>query len=65
VKTGRNGFLCRPADVAGVARGLVKLLEDPKMRERYGEESLEIVRKHDIRHTLSRLEEIYNMVAKK
>ena len=65
VKTGRNGFLCRPRDVAGVARGLMKLLENSEMRDKYGKESLEIVKKHDIKHTLDRLEEIYAKVAKR
>ena len=64
VLNGRNGFLCKPGDVDGVAKGLVKLLGDKEMRVAYGRESREIVKKHDVNYTLSRFEEIYAKVAK-
>ncbi|MBQ9019742.1 glycosyltransferase [Candidatus Saccharibacteria bacterium] len=56
---GRNGVLCEPGDVEGFAAALVKILKDGELRERYGTESLAIARRHDIRRTLARFEEIY------
>lgn len=56
---GRNGFLCEKDDVDGVADALLKLVEDEKLREKFGKESLKIAKTHDIDYTLDRFEEIY------
>jgi len=55
----RNGILCQPGDVDGLANGMKKLLADEKVRKKYGEESLKIAEKHDLNNTLARFEEIY------
>ena len=57
----RNGVLCHPGDEKGLARGMVKILEDEDLREKYGSESLEIAKMHDLNRTLERFEEIYQM----
>ncbi len=64
VVSGKNGFLCVPGDSGGVANSLIELLRDKDMRERCGKGSLEIIAKHDIEHTLRRLEEIYSAVTR-
>lgn len=60
-KTRKNGALCKPGDVKAIARAVVKILTNAELRKRYGKGSLEIAKKHDINHTLSRFEEIYQM----
>jgi len=59
-KNEENGFLCQPGgDVDGIAEGLVKILSDRSLQRKMSDKSLEIAKKHDIIHTLSRFEEIY------
>lgn len=60
----KNGILCKPDNVRQMARAMVKILSDRELQERYGAESLEIAKKHDINHTLSRFEEIYEIAIK-
>lgn len=55
----KNGLLCRPGDTEEMAHALVKLLKDEKLRQKYGEKSLEIARQHDLNRTLARFTEIY------
>ena len=62
VKTNKNGYLCEPDDAEAVAKGLVNILTDAERREKMSAESLKMVRKHDISHTLTRMEEIYTKV---
>lgn len=62
VKTNKNGFLCEPDDEGMVARSIVKVLTNEKIREKMGAESVQRAAKHDISHTLTRMEEIYQTV---
>lgn len=55
----KNGFLCRPADISGLAKAMAKLLSDHKLAQEYSKNSLKIAEQHDLRHTLERFEEIY------
>lgn len=60
----RNGILCEPGNIAQMAKAMVEILSNKTLRERYGKESLEIAKSHDINHTLSRFEEIYQTAIK-
>jgi glycosyltransferase involved in cell wall biosynthesis len=62
VKNNRNGILRKPGAVESLARGIVKLLGDPERRARYSAESLKIVARHDISHTIAKVETIYSKV---
>jgi len=55
----KNGILCKPDNVAQMARAMVKILTNKALQEKYGAGSIEVAKKHDINHTLSRFEEIY------
>lgn len=55
----RNGILCKPDNVAQMARAMVKILSNKELQEKYRAGSIEVAKKHDINHTLSRFEEIY------
>ncbi len=62
VKTNKNGYLCEADDVNAVANGLVKILNDKDRRAKMSDESVKRAAKHDISHTLTRMEEIYQQV---
>lgn len=55
----KNGILCKPGDIEGIARAMETILLDKKIQKIYSKGSLEIAKNHDINHTLSRFEEIY------
>ena len=55
----KNGILCSPGDINALSQAVVKLLRNDKLREKYGQYSLEVAKKHDLNHTLQRFEEIY------
>ncbi len=77
-RDGQNGFLIdisprkneskkqgREREISAISDALKRLLTDDKLREKYGEKSLEIAREHDFERTLERFENIYRKVAKK
>lgn len=55
----KNGELCQPGDIQGMAEALVKILNDEKLQEKYAAASIEISKLHDLKYTLKRFEEIY------
>mgnify|MGYP000898317614 FL=1 len=58
-QTERNGFLCDKDDVDQIANAIQTLLDNDTMRIRFGKESIEIAKTHDITYTLDRFEAIY------
>ncbi len=61
---GRNGELCKPGDIDGIAKAMVKILSDEKLQKKYSEGSIEVSKLHDLNRTLSRFEEIYHEAIK-
>ena len=59
---GRNGYLCHQDDDQGIAEGLLKILNDPILREQFSKESLAIAKTHDLETTLDRFEAIYQQL---
>lgn len=59
-----NGELCRPGDVDGIAKAMVKILSDESLQKKYSKKSVEISKMHDLNHTLKRFEEIYHEAIK-
>ena len=64
IKNNKNGYLCKPDDEAAMARYIAKIATDKKLRNKLAGGSKEIIKKHDINYTLSRMEEIYETVLK-
>lgn len=64
-QNGKNGVLCVPKDVDGIAAGITKILRKPEIQAAYAKKSLEIAKTHDINRTLERFEEIYKEVLEK
>lgn len=61
---GINGFLCETDNIDQIHESIVKILRDSKMAQKFGKESLEIVKQHDLDFTLNKFEEIYETVIK-
>ncbi len=62
---GRNGILCETDNVKEIADAILKILNDPAMAKKMGEESIKIAATHDVQKTLERYEQIYMQVIKK
>ena len=62
VQHGKNGYIYEPDDEESVARGITRILSDSELREKMSNEAVKRITKHDISHTLTRMEEIYNIV---
>lgn len=62
VKNNKNGYLVEADDIAAVANSLVKILTNKERQAKMSEESVARAAKHDISHTLTRMEEIYTQV---
>ena len=60
-----NGFLCQPGNVDGIAKGMVQILGDEKLRKKFSENSLIIAKEHDFETTLDRYINIYQKVIDK
>lgn len=59
-KDKENGKLCKPGgDIDGLSKGMIEILSDDKLKLKYGEKSLELAKKHDLKNTVARFEEIY------
>ncbi len=57
---GENGYLCRVDDPADMASKINKILANGKLQERMGDESVAIAKTHDIRHTVTEYEKVYD-----
>ncbi len=60
----KNGLLCQPGDVAEMTDALVRILQNDKLKRKFGEKSLVIAKKHDLNNTLKRFVEIYQEAIK-
>ena len=56
---GKNGELCQSRDVDGIARAMAKILLDTELEKNYKLGSIEIAKRHDLKRTIARFEEIY------
>ncbi len=62
VKHGKNGYIYEPDDENSIARGILRILSDKDLHEKMSNEAIKRIKKHDISHTLTRMEEIYHTV---
>jgi len=63
-QNGRNGYLCEQDNDKEIAAGLLKIIKDPKLREKMSKESLKIAGTHDLQATLDKFEKIYASLIK-
>ncbi|MDP3997396.1 MAG: glycosyltransferase [Candidatus Andersenbacteria bacterium] len=59
VHEGVNGWLFAPGDAAGAAEKVKQIINDSRMYERFSQQALVLIAKHDFQRTLDAYEEIY------
>ena len=59
VKNNINGYITTPFDETEMAEKIKILYLDSKLREAFGRQSAELVKEHDIKNTIEKLESIY------
>ena len=65
-KSGRNGYLFLPGDSGGMAKSLIRVLQNPTMAGKMGVESRRIIEEtHDVREMPVNYEAVYNEVLPK
>lgn len=57
-----NGFLFALDDDEGMAEGILTILADPKLRQKFSKESIRIAATHDLNNTLKEFEKLYRKV---
>lgn len=61
----KNGYLCKPGDVDGIANAIVRIVSNRECRKAFSEKSVEIAHEHDFENTLDKFISIYNTVTGK
>ncbi|WP_328437416.1 glycosyltransferase [Streptomyces sp. NBC_00444] len=64
VHHGHNGCLYPPGDIAALTAALASVLDDAEERVRMGEASRTLIAEHDITHTLTAFEGLYEQAAR-
>jgi glycosyltransferase involved in cell wall biosynthesis len=64
VHHGRNGCLYPPGDISALTAALASVLDDAEERVRMGEASRTLIAEHDITHTLTAFEGLYEQAAR-
>jgi glycosyltransferase involved in cell wall biosynthesis len=59
IQESKNGFLFEPDNPADLAKKLVLLLKDGKLREKMGAESFKLIQQHDIHVVTEKMEVLY------
>jgi glycosyltransferase involved in cell wall biosynthesis len=62
VQHGKHGLVVQPGDHRGLAGAIVRLLQDPDLRRRLGEEGRRRAADFDIRRAVGRVEQVYQEV---
>ncbi|HYG84023.1 MAG TPA: glycosyltransferase [Verrucomicrobiae bacterium] len=62
---GENGYLCRTDDDEQIAKKLAIILKDPELRKKFSKASMAIAKTHDLEHTITRYEAVYNELLQK
>lgn len=63
LENGLNALVVASKDPAALASGMGKLLDDPELAQRLSENALEDSKKFDIQNSVTRMEEIYDLLA--
>lgn len=58
----KHGLVVQPGDYRGLAGAIVRLLQDPDLRRRFGEAGRRRAADFDIRRAVSRIEQVYDEV---
>ncbi len=62
IKPDQNGFLFAPDDPIDLSRKLQQILEDQKLQKRMSEQSLLLIKEHDINNIIEKMEALYAQI---
>lgn len=62
VRHNKNGYLFNPNDIENLAKYIIKILSNKNIRKKFSKNSLKIIRKHDIKNTITQLESFYEIL---
>ena len=60
VHNGKNGYLFKSDDKNMLAKHIIKLMQDDKLRKKMGQASLEMIKQHDQDKTIEKYETLYH-----
>lgn len=64
VKDGENGYLVRLDDIKGFAKAIENLYKDEKLRNKFGKNGIEMVKKYSLNNVLKEMNQIYSLLLK-
>jgi len=62
IKPDRNGYLFEPDNPEDLGKKLQKILENPDLRKKMSQESLNIIQEHDINNIIKKMENLYSKI---
>ena len=65
VKHKKNGFITKEGDSDKIAKYMEILLKNKELRMKFGQQSLEIAKKFDVKKCVDCMEKVYEMLVKK
>ena len=64
VDNGKNGFIVEPVNVRAIAEAMKKFIDYPELRDSFGQNAKESVRKYDAEIIVRKIEEVYRGLLK-
>jgi glycosyltransferase involved in cell wall biosynthesis len=58
----KNGYLFTPGNITDFAEKLLKVITDTQLRKRMSQQSLEMIKEHDMNHVIDETEKVYHGV---
>ena len=64
VDNGKNGFIVEPGNVRAIAEAMMKFIEHPELRDSFGQNAKECVKKYDAEIIVGEIEKVYKTLVK-
>ena len=64
VDNGKNGFIVEPGNVRAIAEAMKKFIEHPELRDSFGQNAKECVKKYDAEIIVGEIEKVYKTLVK-
>lgn len=63
IKHGENGYLFNEGDIQSLAKHIISIFKDSKLKKKFSANSLKIVKNHNIENTINTYEKIYKKIS--
>ena len=64
VRSGKNGYLFDQGDTATLANQIIRIIKNPPLKKRMSENSLKLIKQHDLKVTIKKYQRIYEQLLK-